>query len=203
MQATDQEIQALYQALVQRDTQLWDDVWGIWSPRVAGWVRRHPQFRYTGEEVRYFVNRAFEKLWRAVDSLKLERFESPAQLIQYFKLCVHSVIVDELRGPQRDSQVVALSGDMLSEVAVTVQTVEDEAIGHLHREELWARIASHVKSEEERVLVEAALVRGMPPREIALRHPALFAGAHDVYRIKRNLLERLSRDPQIRNFCLG
>ncbi|HYG60343.1 MAG TPA: hypothetical protein VD902_19915 [Symbiobacteriaceae bacterium] len=200
MQATEGEIQALYQALEQRDQPSWDGVWRRWRPRVAGWVRRHPQYAYTGEEVDYFVNRAFEKLWRAVDGSKLERFASPAQLIQYFKLCVHSAVLDELRGARLEKAQVAGSTDDLVDVPDARLGVEEDALTRVRREELWSSIARHARTDGERVLVVAGLVRGMAPREIASRYPGLFGGVADVYRLKRNLMDRLSRDQRLREF---
>lgn len=201
MQAGDREIQALYQALMDRDTDSWDAVWPNWAPRVAGWVRRHPQFRYTGEEVGYFVNRAFEKLWRAVDPAKLATFANPAQLIQYLKLCVHSVILDELRSPMPDSMVqVAASVEEMSVLAAPGPGVEETALRRVRRDQLWRVVAGHVKTDGERAVLEASLVRGLPPREIADRYPGLFASVSEVYRTKRNLLDRLSRDHRLREF---
>ncbi|HWI60674.1 MAG TPA: hypothetical protein VNT75_02415 [Symbiobacteriaceae bacterium] len=200
MQASDQDLQALYRALTERDPDSWEGVWIIWRPRVCGWVRRHPQFRYTGEEVDYFVNRAFEKLWRAVDSQKLAQFASPAQLIQYFKLCVHSVILDELRGGRAENATVAATAEEMAELPSTAPGVEETALTRVRRDQLWSTVNGHVRTEEERVLVTAGMLRGLPPREIAYRYPGLFGSVADVYRIKRNLMERLSRDKRLREF---
>ncbi|HYF91805.1 MAG TPA: hypothetical protein VD969_06135 [Symbiobacteriaceae bacterium] len=199
MQATDQDIKALYRALAERDPHTWEAVWQIWRPRVCGWVRRHPQYRYSGEEVDYFVNRAFEKLWRAIDPHKLAAFSSPAQLIQYFKLCVHSVILDELRG-WADAAALAASTEEMADLPDATAGVEETALSRVRRDQLWSAVNGHVRSEEERVLVVAGLVRGLPPREIAGRYPGLFGSVADVYRTKRNLMERLSRDKRLREF---
>ncbi len=199
MQAGDREIQALYRALGERGADSWQEMWDWWYGRVASWVRRHPQFRYTGEEVDYFVNRAFEKLWRAVDAAKLARFQNPAQLIQYFKMCVHSVILDELRGPSPETVPLAATAESETDVPAADDGVEDLVIGRVRRDELWKAVSSHVKSEDERLLLEAALVRGLPPREIAGRYAAVFGSVQDVYRTKRNLLHRLSRDKNLRD----
>lgn len=200
MQAGDREIEALYRALSERDAASWEAAWRYWSPRVAGWVRRHPQYRYTGEDVDYFINRAFEKLWRAVDPEKLERFQNPAQLVQYLKLCVHSVILDELRTPASEVAPVAATAEELADVPAPEPTVEEQVVNRVRRDALWATVAEHVRSEEERCLVEAMLVRGLPPREVAERYRGLFGGVEEVYRIKRNLIDRLSRDKRLREF---
>ncbi|HLN62284.1 MAG TPA: hypothetical protein VK464_12095 [Symbiobacteriaceae bacterium] len=200
MQATEWEIQALYRALTYRDAHSWESIWESWRPRVAGWVRRHPQYSYTREDVDYFVNRAFEKLWRAVDSTKLEQFANPAQLIQYFKLCVHSVVLDELRSNRPETNLVAASAEEMAEMPAPTPGAEESALSQVQRAELWQTVADHVRTEEERVLVAAGLVRGLPPREIAFRYPGLFADVTEVYRLKRNLMERLSRDKRLREF---
>lgn len=200
MQASDQDIQALCRALADQEPDSWEGVWNTWRPRVCSWVRRHPQFRFAGEEVDYFVNRAFEKLWRAVDSQKLAQFASPAQLIQYFKLCVHSVILDELRGGRSDTSALSTTVEEMTDLPATAPGVEELALTRVRHDQLWSVINGHVRCEEERVLVVAGLVRGLPPREIAGRYPGLFGSVSDVYRIKRNLMERLSRDKSLREF---
>jgi hypothetical protein len=48
--------------------------------------------------------------------------------------------------------------------------------------------------------VYLSFVLDLKPGEIQERHPELFASVDDVYRIKRNVVERLRRSPQIREF---
>ncbi|CAA9541297.1 MAG: hypothetical protein AVDCRST_MAG88-32, partial [uncultured Thermomicrobiales bacterium] len=40
----------------------------------------------------------------------------------------------------------------------------------------------------------------LKPSEVHARYPDRFASVADVYRIKRNLLDRLRRSPEIRRF---
>ena len=44
------------------------------------------------------------------------------------------------------------------------------------------------------------IATGAKPSEIFATHPELFDDVADVYRIKRNLLERLRRSARIRTF---
>jgi hypothetical protein len=37
----------------------------------------------------------------------------------------------------------------------------------------------------------------LPPRDIQARHPDLFANVNEVYSAKRNLLNRLQRNPDL------
>ena len=60
-------------AIVDRCQPAWDVIYAQYRPLVAGWVERHPASAISGEEVQFFVNRAFEKMWAALDSAKFAR----------------------------------------------------------------------------------------------------------------------------------
>ncbi|MDB4895851.1 MAG: hypothetical protein JWN15_2113 [Firmicutes bacterium] len=199
MQATPAEIALLYGALSTRDENAWAEAWHVWLPRVATWVRCHPQFGYTGEDVNYFVGRAFEKLWQAVEPEKLERFETPAHLLHYLKLCVHSAIVNHLR-PDRNSPFQATPAEEMGAFPDPAPGVEATVLDQLRRDQLWTIVASHAQTDRERVIIQTALVDGMKPRDIAVRYRGLFGGVQEVYTCKRNLLERLMRDARLQEF---
>lgn len=200
MTASPAEIELLLEALTVRDELSWERAWAVWAPRVARWVHRHPQFHRTGEESQIFVSRALEKLWRSVDQEKLARFEAPVQVLQYLKMCVNSSIVESLRRPMASSDLIYLDEEEQSSLPDPGPHVEGSVLTKLERNELWRIVAEHARTEQERVLVEAALVRGLPPRTIAQRYSGLFVDVQDVYRLKRNLLERLGRDARLRSF---
>lgn len=199
MPASPAEIDLLLQALTDRDELSWERAWAVWAPRVASWVRRHPQFHRTGEEPQIFVSRAIEKLWRAVDQQKLARFETPVQVLQYLKMCVNSSIVESLRRTM-PSDLVYLDEEEQSTLPDPGPQVESSVVTQIERNELWRIVSEHARTEQEQVLVEAALVRGLPPRAIAQRYSGIFVDVQDVYRLKRNLLERLGRDLRLRSF---
>ena len=45
-----------------------------------------------------------------------------------------------------------------------------------------------------------SFARDLKPSEIFGRHPRLYESVADVYRIKRNVIERLRRSPEVRAF---
>jgi hypothetical protein len=55
-----------------------------------------------------------------------------------------------------------------------------------------------VSSEDERLLLYLTYVQDMQPREITALHRQRFPTVDDVYRIKRNVLERLRRNHRIK-----
>ena len=52
--------------------------------------------------------------------------------------------------------------------------------------------------EAERLVVYLSFVLDLKPAAIHGRHPGRFGSMADVYRVKRNALDRLRRSPEIR-----
>ncbi|MER3456486.1 MAG: hypothetical protein C4304_06300 [candidate division GAL15 bacterium] len=187
----DDQVYALFRrALAQRDADAWRELYARYESLVAAWVRRHPSFLQTGEPVAYFVNRAFDRLYSAVDADKFARFPNAASLLRYLKMCAHTAILDVVRrqGPS-----------VFEEHAHVSEAVdpEAEALRNLEREELWAVVQSVVQDERERVLVYETFVCGTSPQELRRRHPDLFPTTETVYGTRREFLRRLRRHPRV------
>lgn len=75
----------------------------------------------------------------------------------------------------------------------------DDVVAQLSAQRLWTIIQEELNGEDERVLLYLAYVQGMKPGEICAQYRHLFPTVDDVYRIKRNVLERLRRNRRLRN----
>jgi len=184
-------------AVCDRDQPAWEAVFAQYRGMVLSWVRRHPVAATTREDDDYWVNRTFDRFWTAVGPERFGDFPSMAALLRYLKLCAHSVLLDELRAR------AATSAEGLDDrVAESIETpdVADVAIGQLAGGDLWAVILAEMQDDAEREVAYCCFVLDLKPREVQERHPQLYATVDDVYRIKRNLLDRLRRNARIRTF---
>jgi hypothetical protein len=77
-------------------------------------------------------------------------------------------------------------------------SMESESQNELSAAELWHIVDGCCKSEQERVLARLSFVSDMLPRAILELHPALFASTEEISNIRRNLLNRLARNPQLK-----
>ncbi|HEY8292344.1 MAG TPA: hypothetical protein VIG44_07645 [Thermomicrobiales bacterium] len=151
----------------------------------------------TREDDGFWVNRTFDRFWTAVGPERFDAFPNMAALLRYLKMCAHSVLLDERRARS------AMGHERLTDyVGERIETpdIADHAVGQLAGSDLWAAIAAEMQDEAERQVAYCCFVLDLKPREIQERHPQLYATVGDVYRIKRNVLERLRRNPQIRAF---
>jgi hypothetical protein len=162
---------------------------------VMSWVVRHPAYIGGQVDPQDVVVRAFGRLWMAVGPERLGQFPGLGSLLQYLKLCAHSVLLDELSGRGGGSDVPpGLEG------TVELADIEALAVDRLSASQLWDAVVGVLNDEAERLVVYLSFGRGMQPGGIRARHPERFATVDDVYRIKRNVIDRLRRSDRIRAF---
>jgi hypothetical protein len=155
-------------------------------------VRRHAGSLLADEDEGYWVDRTMERFWHAVRARGLHGFPSLAAVLQYLKLCARSVLLDELRA-RRSPRLTALE-----DAAAGRTHMEPAVLGDLAARELWQLVAAETRTDAERAVAYLSFVEGRQPREIYQWQRDRWHSVHDVYRVKRTLLERLRRNERIR-----
>ena len=187
----------LRRAVVDRDDAAWEAVHAQYRAVVITWVRQHPASAGAREELEYYAERAFQRFWGAIGPARFAQFSDSASLLKYLKMCVHSVLVDEARAAA--AQAADPLVDELDEPAPG-PGVEAEALERLTGRDLWRAIEQELPDEAERLVVRLSCALDMKPGEVHARHPERFESVADVYRIKRNALDRLRRSPLMQTF---
>jgi DNA-directed RNA polymerase specialized sigma24 family protein len=196
-QASDQRYahELFRRALVERDDLAWEYLYRQYRSLVERWVRNNGALAGSGEPVEHLVDEAFVRFWQALPAERFERFPTVAALLRYLQLCAGCVVIDSARA-QTAARVAA---ERLSPLGDAHQHSPDEqVIEQFGRARLWQYIATQLNGEAERVIVYDSFVSGMKPGAIYSAHRELFASVTQVYIVKRNVLERLSRDPGLR-----
>lgn len=182
-------------ALIECDEVAWEHVYTQYSPLVEGWVRRSGAFASCGESSEFYVGAAFTKFWRAMTPERFSTFPTLAALLQYLQLCTSSVVIDSVRA-QSWSEMV--SDDAILPGQQPQVSPDEQAIERVQRAEFWRTIDSLLNDDSERAVVVGSFVLGLKPGEIYDSRPDLFGSVGDVYNVKRNVLSRLSRNPELR-----
>jgi hypothetical protein len=184
-------------AVVERVSAAWEAVYEQYRGVVLAWVRRHPMAVTFAEDDVYWINRTFERFWGAVGPERFETFPGMAALLRYLKMCAHSVLMDDVRA-RHGTRLEPLT-DQDAGMGESPDT-ENIVVSALAGGALWDVIQRALLDETERHVAYCCFALDLKPREVYERHPNLFGSVDDVYRIKRNLLDRLRRNPEIRAF---
>ena len=183
-------------AIVERIQRAWELIYTQYNSLVTRWVERHTAFATSGEEVQYFVNRAFEKMWTALSPEKFDRFPNLKSLLRYLQMCVHSVILDHVRAikqPPVDVEVETAA----TNYEVKEPLLEDQVLDRVRRRAFWRAISSRLGDDKERRVIYGSFVLALKPRELYDQSQDTFCDVQEIYRIKENVLARLRRDAEL------
>jgi hypothetical protein len=186
-------------AILARNEEAWARIYAQYQRLVSHWVERNAAFAASGEDVVYFVNRAFEKMWLGITPEKFETFPNLKSILRYLQMCVHSVLVDFVR--QKEYKLVLESVEDVGYLVGTEETaVEDQIAAQLDKVELWAWLKQQLNDEKEYCVVYGMFILALKPREMLTQYPTVFEDVKDVYRVKENLVVRLRRSDEFRQF---
>src|SRR6266581_4646867 len=139
-------------AITKRDDDAWICIYQQYSPLVLTWVNQHqsatPLLGQDGSAP--LVNAAFAKLSQALTPSKMANFDSLAALLKYLKMCVHSVVADEVRARQARQYEETLEG---IEQEPAGDDPADNVVSTITAQGLWQAIQEELNGEDERVLV--------------------------------------------------
>jgi hypothetical protein len=193
------ELELLSRAIRDGDNHAWEQFFAHYRGLVLSHIRKQSSFAVSENE-NFWVGRTFQRFAMAIGPGGLHRFTSPAAVTQYLKLCAASVLLDEMRSQRRAPH---RSLDLLAETAAPGPQVEESVVDGVVAEELWAAVLQELPDESERLIARLSLQYGHKPAEIHARHCDRFPTVNDVYRTKRNMIDRLRRSTRLRQLLRG
>jgi len=185
-------------AIVEQDEQAWQYILTLYNHLVISWIHQcAPALLLSREDAQSLANETFARFARSCGAQKFTSIASLPALMAYLKLCVRSTVLDELRRQQ-----VRNMYELKIDEVVAEPRIEDPAEGVVERldaEGLWHLLASLTR-RDECIILHCVYVQGLTPRDIQQRYADLFPSIEDVYRVKRNVLDRLKRSAQLKAF---
>jgi hypothetical protein len=183
-------------AMVDDDAAAWQAVMDVYRPLLVANVGRRVVRGLVIEDDGFCVDRAFQRLWQACRKGRLHHFDDLAAILKYLKMCLGSVLLDEARARRR--QACLSIDDVPPETCISADPAA-EVLAEIDAHELWASVDGELNGARERLVAHLSFVGGLTPREILASHPEEFHDVFDVYRTKRNVVERLRHSSTIRD----
>lgn len=144
-----------------------------------------------------YVDEAFQRIWQASirNSLK---FDSTAAALRYQKSCLQGAVIDNLRAYSRSKEVPLTNPD--SDMSyIQEPAIEDD----YESNDVWEAIKDLLPNERERRLAYLLYINGLKARDIVRFCPQEFGDIQEVYRLTRNIVERLIRNRDQIRWRLG
>lgn len=162
------------------------------------WVKKHKSFPSTGREPYDLAELALEKMWVAFANKEGKFNDFPTDpdyglkaLLKFLQLCVHSIVMD---GISRRNELPLPGTD--DEDGQNEPMVEDA--DRLAAEDFWRCVHDRLKTDKERIVVDASYAHGLKPRQIYELYGDVFKNVREIHRTKENILARLRRDESLK-----
>jgi len=177
-------------ALLQQDSHAWSVLMEHFHGIVLSWVRRHPQREAVRDidSEENFVALTFERFWRVTVRNKTLEFTTLAGALVFLRACVNSVIIDTLRS-QKEIPI--------PENFERVAPEPDES------NQRWEVIKGFIPNAREKRLAYLLYYCGLKPRQIVQLLPREFNDVHEIFRLTRNIIDRLRRNKDRLRWLLG
>jgi len=150
------------------------------------WLARHShrEAALRHEIEQNYVDDAFRRFWQALTDQKLS-FSSLGSALCYLRLCLHCAVMDTLRTYVRPN---------LESMPDYGDPDEPQVEDRYDEDELWETISNVLPGERERRVAYLHFHCNLKPREIVRYCPGEFRGEEEIYRLKRNIMERVVRN---------
>ena len=177
-------------ALLQQDSRAWSVLTERFHGIVLSWVRRHPQREAVRDidSEENFVALTFERFWRVTVRNKTMEFNTLGGALVFLRACVNSVIIDTLRS-QKEIPI--------PENFERVAPEPDES------NQRWEVIKGFIPNAREQRLAYLLYYCGLKPRQIVQLLPREFNDVHEIFRLTRNIIDRLRRNKDRLRWLLG
>ena len=175
-------------AMIEHDESVWTLLVERFDEYMLGLFRRHLRREAASrlDSPENYVAKAFERFWLAAVHNQQLQFTTLAAALCYLRSCLNGAILDTLRAYSRSREVVLPEPGFPDEPAV--EDHEEEGQG------LWETIQDLLPNEREQRVAYLLFHCNLRPREIVRCCPQEFREVQEIYRLRRNIMERLLRD---------
>jgi len=192
-------LEIFHRAMVKHQSDAWELLQQRFTPTVRAWMRNHPQrdFACRHQPEEDYVAETFVRVWQASMRNTLE-FDSMAAALRYLKLSLQAAVIDTLRAYSKPKEVP------LPVPGSDTYHIEEPAIeDNYETGDMWKIIQSLLPNEREQRLAYLLYFNGLKAREIIRYVPEEFNDINEIYRLTRNIVERLTRNRDQFRWRLG
>jgi hypothetical protein len=187
-------VELLRRATTQHDPLAWELAQQIFNEIVFYWMHGHPM-RVAAchhDSIENYVAQTFTRFWQATVTNRELEFMTLTAALRYLRATLNSTILDTLR---TYSQTTSL--DELTESAVRLTEAREDDF------ELWEVVQSLIPEKRQRRVAYLLFHCHLKPREIVQYCSQEFDEVQEIYRLRRNIFDRLLRNADYIRCRLG
>ena len=190
-------LEVVHRVIAEQTDEAWSALQECFHETIRVWLRCHPNcdlaLQLDTEE--NYVAQTFSRFWYATRTQQIA-FTSLSAVLAYLRATLGGVITDTLRFHLRScARKVPLPEPGLSNELTVEELLESE--------HLWLEIQKLLHDQHERRLFSLLYFYGLKPSEIVARCPQEFPEVKDIYRLNKNIVDKLRRNSTRLRYLMG
>lgn len=189
-------------AIIDSDNLAWSAVYAQYHKLVYSWVVKAtgPSKDISINSPEDFVIDTFSKFWNAFSDEHLARSENNLSFIlAYLKRCAVTRVGEARRKQARRVIDVQWESVAYAEAEKKQANTIDFILDELGQEAIWHEIEQSCTDELDLIVARLGIVSNLKPKKILELHPDSFTTVREIYDRRRNLRDRLQRNPQLQS----
>lgn len=186
-------------AVVDRSDACWSAIYEQYTRLVGQWVFEyaHTNTGIGGTSIDELVQDAFTGFWRSYKADHLQNAGGLGSVLRYLKSCAWSSVQHAFRRSETDQAYHITTLDEHTQATQTGLRPETAVLRQMTAEQFWHVVDTCCNSEEERLIMRLRFVNELKPGEILLERPDLASNEKELFKILRNIKDRLERSMQM------
>jgi len=180
-------LEMFHRALGQQDALAWEFIQQHYRSIMFHWLQCHPQkeiaCQFESEE--NYIALGFERFWQATVCHQQVQFNTLAAAMNYLRASLNGAILDTLRAYARP-HIVPLPDDR--------DPGESWGEDQDGQSQFWETLLGMLTDDREQRVAYLLFHCGLKPRQILYYCPWEFPDVHEVYRLRRRIIERFVRN---------
>lgn len=187
--------------LIRRAVFRIDDADKLFYEIYKPWLEKKIYFLCKEKEiVADLAQESFLRFFRYVTTDTWLQFPSLPHLLGYLSKCSQASVLNYYRKTsKRQETEEPLNTEQLHSITTTKRPIESSFDQQQLQQNIWDCVKRNCKDPEDHLLAEQLWLYGKKPDDLAHRFSEKFPHISDIYKRKRNLLDRIKRDTQCQN----
>ena len=186
-------------AILDQNNEAWSAVYAQYYRLVFKWANdtAKSQNGIGDSTLDDLVNDGFSAFWKAFNKEQLERAKNIAYILAYLKACIVSSVGQARRRAER--ALITTEWETISHAYKDRDkpNMTETVLETISQEVIWKEIEEGCQDEKDMLIARLGIAANLKPKKILELYPHEFANVREVYDRRRNLRDRLQRNPQI------
>ena len=177
-------------------------IFEIYRPLVLNWIKKHPLFNQMQLDEDIIIYDSISQFVFAMRQKQFSDFTSIGRILNYFRKCVHTVIMLEWR--KNKVKLISIDEQKVNQHEFQHYEYSDgyNIEQKIIAKEIWTRIEKILNDSNDSLLARLIFIQNMKPQQIVKAYPEFWQTTNDVRVSQQRIKRHIKNDNALKELLL-